>query len=60
MELAALAPAATRPAAAQATAESEQWIEVGCIITPHGVFGEMKVQALTDAPQERLGQAGTR
>lgn len=40
--------------------EEGDWIEVGYITMPHGVYGEMKVQPLTDEPEERLGQPGTR
>ena len=40
--------------------EREPYLEVGSIITTHGVRGEVKVQALTDFPEERLLTAGTR
>lgn len=36
------------------------YIEIGIVGPPHGVKGEFKVQSLTDWPQERLGQKGTR
>ena len=47
------------------TLESEQtprepYLEVGSIITTHGVRGEIKVQALTDFPEERLLTPGSR
>lgn len=35
-------------------------IEIGIVGPPHGVKGEFKVQPLTDWPEERLGQKGTR
>ena len=37
-----------------------QHLEVGLILTTHGVKGEVKVQALTDFPEERLLTPGTR
>jgi 16S rRNA processing protein RimM len=49
--------AAAAPAAAAAAAE---WVEVGVVGPPHGVRGEMKVQPLTDFPEERLGEPGPR
>ena len=36
------------------------YIEIGIVGPPHGVKGEFKVQSLTDWPEERLGQKGTR
>ena len=36
------------------------YIEIGIVGPPHGIKGEFKVQSLTDWPQERLGQKGTR
>ena len=38
----------------------EPYLEVGSIITTHGVRGEVKVQALTDFPEERLLTPGIR
>lgn len=38
----------------------EEWVEVGRIGPPHGVRGEMKVQPLTDFPEDRLGEPGPR
>ncbi|KAL3157681.1 hypothetical protein ABBQ32_012117 [Trebouxia sp. C0010 RCD-2024] len=38
----------------------EPYLEVGSIITTHGVRGEVKVQALTDFPRERLLTPGIR
>ena len=38
----------------------EPYLEVGSIITTHGVRGEVKVQALTDFPEERLLTPGNR
>ena len=38
----------------------EPYLEVGSIITTHGVRGEVKVQALTDFPEERLSIPGVR
>ncbi|KAL3159705.1 hypothetical protein ABBQ38_010111 [Trebouxia sp. C0009 RCD-2024] len=38
----------------------EPYLEVGSIITTHGVRGEVKVQALTDFPVERLLTPGIR
>ncbi len=35
-------------------------LEVGVILTTHGVKGELKVQALTDFPEERLLTPGRR
>ncbi len=35
-------------------------LEVGVILTTHGVKGELKVQALTDFPEERLLTPGKR
>lgn len=35
-------------------------LEVGVILTTHGVKGEVKVQALTDFPEERLLTPGQR
>ena len=35
-------------------------VEVGILHGPHGVRGEIKVQPLTDFPEERLGSAGVR
>jgi 16S rRNA processing protein RimM len=37
-----------------------EYIEIGIVGPPHGVKGEFKVQSLTDWPEERLGQKGTR
>jgi hypothetical protein len=37
-----------------------EFVEVGVVGAPHGVRGEMKVQPLTDFPEERLGTPGTR
>ncbi|KAL0036429.1 hypothetical protein WJX77_007389 [Trebouxia sp. C0004] len=42
-----------------ASAQPEH-LEVGVILTTHGVKGELKVQALTDFPEERLLTPGTR
>ena len=36
------------------------YIEIGIVGPPHGVRGEFKVQSLTDWPEQRLGQKGTR
>lgn len=41
-------------------AAREPYLEVGSIITTHGVRGEVKVQALTDFPEERLLTPGVR
>lgn len=38
----------------------EEWVEIGRIGPPHGVRGEMKVQPLTDFPEDRLGEPGPR
>lgn len=40
--------------------KEDEWIEIGIVGPPHGVRGEMKVQPLTDFPEERLGQPGKR
>ena len=40
--------------------DADEWVEVGRIGPPHGVRGEMKVQALTDFPEDRLATAGPR
>ncbi|KAL4859239.1 Ribosome maturation factor RimM [Chlorella vulgaris] len=40
--------------------DEEEWVEVGKIGPPHGVRGEMKVQPLTDFPEDRLGTPGPR
>ena len=40
--------------------DESAYIEIGIVGPPHGVRGEFKVQSLTDWPQERLGQKGTR
>lgn len=40
--------------------EQSQYIEIGIVGPPHGVKGEFKVQSLTDWPEDRLGQKGTR
>lgn len=63
-----LPAAATTPSATAAdltdeeaaTISDDDWIEVGYITQPHGVYGEMKVQPLTDEPEERLGMPGPR
>ena len=43
-----------------ASIPEQDWIEVGYITQPHGVYGEMKVQPLTDEPEERLAAPGPR
>ncbi len=40
--------------------QEEEWVEIGKIGPPHGVRGEMKVQPLTDFPEDRLGEPGPR
>jgi 16S rRNA processing protein RimM len=35
-------------------------VEIGLIRSSHGVYGEMKVEPLTDFPEERLGEPGPR
>lgn len=40
--------------------QESHYIEIGIVGPPHGVKGEFKVQSLTDWPEERLGQKGTR
>lgn len=40
--------------------QEDTYIEIGIVGPPHGVKGEFKVQSLTDWPEERLGQKGTR
>ena len=52
----AAAAAADRVAARAA----DEWVEVGRVGPPHGVRGEMKVQPLTDFPEDRLGEPGAR
>ena len=51
---------AAAPAAAAAASVEAEWIEVGVVGPPHGVRGEMKVQPLTDFPEDRLGTPGMR
>lgn len=43
-----------------ASTDNEEWVEVGRVGPPHGVRGEMKVQPLTDFPEDRLGEPGPR
>ena len=57
---AAAAAAGTAAPAPRTAPAREEWVEVGLITQPHGVRGEMKVQPLTDFPQERLATPGTR
>jgi len=40
--------------------KTEELVEVGIVGPAHGVRGEFKVQPLTDTPEKRLGQEGTR
>jgi hypothetical protein len=47
-------------AAVAVSTDEEEWVEVGRIGPPHGVRGEMKVQPLTDFPEDRLGTPGPR
>lgn len=37
-----------------------QWVEIGILRAPHGVRGEIKVQPLTDFPEDRLAEPGVR
>lgn len=37
-----------------------EWVEVGILRAPHGVRGEIKVQPLTDFPEDRLAEPGAR
>ena len=53
-----VAPAAELAPAGGLSADS--LVEVGILHGPHGVRGEIKVQPLTDFPEERLGSAGVR
>ena len=46
--------------AAAPPAPAEEWIEVGLIRSAHGLRGEVKVEPLTDEPQQRLGTPGSR
>jgi hypothetical protein len=55
--VAARAVAAADGVSAQA---ADEWVEVGRVGPPHGVRGEMKVQPLTDFPEDRLGEPGAR
>ncbi len=48
------------PSSSTAEPRLPEWIEVGAIKAPHGVYGEMKVVPLTDFPAERLGEPGPR
>lgn len=57
---AVLALAAEEPGLSSNGAEEDGWVEVGRIGPPHGVRGEMKVQPLTDFPEDRLGTPGPR
>lgn len=55
--------AVVKTAAAEAQEDEdmqEEWVEIGRIGPPHGVRGEMKVQPLTDFPEDRLGEPGPR
>ena len=45
---------------AEQPAVPTEFVEVGVVGAPHGVRGEVKVQPLTDFPQDRLGTPGTR
>ena len=56
----AAAAAAAEGAPGSSSDVDEDWIEVGRIGPPHGVRGEMKVQPLTDFPEDRLGTPGPR
>ena len=40
--------------------QQDEFLEIGKIVTTHGVKGEVKVQALTDFPEERLMTPGIR
>lgn len=40
--------------------DDDDLIQIGIIGPPHGVRGEFKVQPLTDFPEDRLGEPGTR
>ena len=51
---------AAEPAAPNAASPADEWVEVGRIGPPHGVRGEMKVQPLTDFPEDRLATPGAR
>ena len=46
--------------AGPATDADVQWVEVGVVRMPHGVRGEVKVQPLTDFPEDRLAEPGVR
>ncbi len=50
----------SRSEANGAAAPAFEWVEVGLIRSAHGLRGEMKVEPLTDSPEERLGTSGTR
>ena len=43
-----------------ATPVASQLLEVGTVLTTHGIKGELKVEALTDFPEIRLTVAGKR
>ena len=48
------------PAEPDSSEQRDEFLEIGKIITTHGVRGEVKVQALTDFPEERLMTPGVR
>ena len=43
-----------------AGAAGSEWVEIGILRAPHGVRGEIKVQPLTDFPEDRLAEPGPR
>lgn len=57
---AALEAATAAELATVGSVSADSLVEVGILHGPHGVRGEIKVQPLTDFPEERLGSAGIR
>lgn len=51
---------ATVSSSAPVSTFAEQLLEVGRVLTTHGIKGEIKVEALTDFPEQRLTEPGTR
>lgn len=46
--------------ASTSSSEETEWIEIGIVGPQHGIQGEVKIQALTDFPEERLEDPGRR